>query len=54
MDQLPVSVNEDGDLLGLPMGSVPSAMAYKRSLAKEYFGTDDPGKLSEMFSTWED
>ncbi len=54
VDQLPVSVNEDGDLLGLPMGSVPSAMAYKRSLAKEYFGTDDPGKLSEMFSTWED
>ncbi|MDO4274542.1 MAG: extracellular solute-binding protein [Eubacteriales bacterium] len=54
VDQLLVSVNEDGNLLGLPMGSVPSAMAYKRSLAKEYFGTDDPEELSAMFTTWED
>lgn len=54
IDQLPVSVDENGNLLGLPMGSVPSAMAYKRSLTKEYFGTDDPEELSEMFSTWND
>ena len=54
VDQLPVSVDENGDLLGLPMGAVPSAMAYKRSLTKEYFGTDDPEELSAMFSTWED
>lgn len=54
IDQIPVSVNEDGDLYGLPMGAVPSAMAYKRSLTKEYFGTDDPAELSEMFSSWED
>lgn len=54
VDQIPVSVDENGDLLGLPMGSVPSAMAYKRSLTKEYFGTDDPEELSEMFSTWDD
>ena len=54
IDQLPVSVDENGNLLGLPMGSVPSAMAYKRSLTKEYFGTDDPEELSVMFSTWND
>lgn len=54
VDQLPVSVDENGDLLGLPMGAVPSAMAYKRSLTLEYFGTDDPEELSTMFSTWED
>ena len=53
-DQVPVSVDENGDLLGLPMGAVPSAMAYKRSLTKEYFGTDDPEELSAMFSTWDD
>lgn len=54
IDQLMVSVDENGNLLGLPMGAVPSAMAYKRSLTKEYFGTDDPEELSAMFSTWED
>lgn len=54
VDQLPVSVDEKGNLLGLPMGSVPSAMAYKRELTKEYFGTDDPEKLSEMFDSWDD
>ena len=53
IDQLPVSVDSDGNLLGLPMGAVPSAMAYKRELAKEYFGTDDPAELAEMFSTWD-
>lgn len=53
IDQIPVSVDGDGNLLGLPMGAVPSAMAYKRSLALEYFGTDDPAELSEMFSTWD-
>ena len=54
VDQMPVSVDENGDLLGLPMGAVPSAMAYKRSLTKEYFGTDDPEELSAMFATWDD
>ena len=54
VDQLPVSVDENGDLLGLPMGAVPSAMAYKRSLTKEYFGTDDPAELSAMFASWDD
>ncbi len=54
IDQIPVSVDENGNLLGLPMGAVPSAMAYKRSLTKEYFGTDDPQELSKMFSTWND
>lgn len=53
IDQIPVSVDEDGCLLGLPMGAVPSAMAYKRELTKEYFGTDDPTELAEMFSSWD-
>lgn len=54
VDQRMVSIDEEGNLLGLPMGSVPSAMAYKRSLTKEYFGTDNPEELSAMFSTWDD
>ncbi len=54
IDQIPVSVDANGNLLGLPMGAVPSAMAYKRSLAKEYFGTDDPDALYQMFTTWND
>ncbi len=54
IDQIPVSVDGNGNLLGLPMGAVPSAMAYKRSLTKEYFGTDDPEALYQMFTTWND
>lgn len=53
IDQKMVSVDEEGNLYGLPMGAVPSAMAYKRGLAKEYFGTDDPEELSAMFNSWD-
>lgn len=53
-DQVPVSVNDSGDLLGLPIGPTPSAMAYKRPLAKKYLGTDDPAKIYSMIKTWDD
>lgn len=47
------ATNEDGALIGLFENVCPSGIAYKRSLAKEYFGTDDPAELQEMFSTFD-
>lgn len=48
------AIMEDGTLIGIEESVSPSGIAYKRDLAKQYFGTDDPDELSEMFSTMED
>lgn len=47
-------INSDGKLVGMFTSVNPSGIAYKRDLAKEYFGTDDPEELQEMFSTYDD
>jgi multiple sugar transport system substrate-binding protein len=31
----------------------PGGIYYRRDLAKEYLGTDDPAKVSEMISSWD-
>lgn len=51
---LPTMTNEDGKIVGLERNVTPSGLAYKRDLAKEYLGTDDPDKLSEMITSWDD
>lgn len=43
----------DGQYIGPECPSV-AGLAYKRELAKEYFGTDDPEELESMLSTWDD
>lgn len=48
------ATTEDGKLIGLFENICPSAIAYKRDLAIEYFGTDDPDELQAMFTTYED
>lgn len=53
-DQIPVAVNEQGDMLGIPVGPTPTGMAYKRPLAKQYLGTDDPSEVFSMIETWDD
>lgn len=49
---LPLETSPDGTYVGPECPSV-AGMAYKRDLAKEYFGTDDPAELEAMFSDWE-
>lgn len=41
----------DGKIKALSYQATPGAIGYKRELAKQYFGTDDPEKISEMMST---
>jgi multiple sugar transport system substrate-binding protein len=49
----PLSRTPDGKLVGVNTAPSIGGLAYKRDLALEYFGTDDPIKLSEMFPTWD-
>ena len=41
----------DGNVRALSYQSTPGGFWYKRDLAKEYLGTDDPAEISEMLST---
>jgi multiple sugar transport system substrate-binding protein len=50
--EIPLLQNSKGELVGLEQSGAPGALAYKRNLAKQYFGTDDPDQLSAMFPDW--
>jgi ABC-type glycerol-3-phosphate transport system substrate-binding protein len=40
----------DGVIKAFAYQATPGALFYRRSLAKEYFGTDDPAKIQELLS----
>ncbi len=44
--------DEDGVLRALSYQVTPGSVIYRRDLAKEVFGTDDPAAISEKFSTF--
>ncbi len=50
---IPTVQNFDGEVIALPWDIALGGLAYKRDLARKYFGTDDPKKLEAMFSDWE-
>lgn len=43
----------DGKVIGIFENVAPSGIAYKRDMAKQYFGTDDPDELFEIFSSYD-
>lgn len=47
------SVTESGEVMGAQLNVCPSGIAYKRDLAKEYFGTDDPDELFQIFNSYD-
>lgn len=49
---IPLETSESGQYVGPECPSV-AGMAYKRELAKEYLGTDDPDELEAMLSDWD-
>lgn len=49
----PIMVNSNGDVCGIEQSVAPAGMAYRRDLALEYFGTEDPQELAAMFPTWD-
>jgi len=43
--------NEAGEMKALSWQTTPGGIYYRRSIAEEVFGTDEPAELGEMFST---
>ncbi|MGI5959264.1 MAG: ABC transporter substrate-binding protein [Massiliimalia sp.] len=43
----------NGELLGVEQQICPTGFAYRRDLAKEYLGTDDPDELAAMMPDWD-
>lgn len=54
LEYVPNITSYDGNIVALEDSINATAMAYKKELAKEYLGTDDPAELSEMLQTWDD
>ena len=45
---------QNGELFGVEQQICPSGFAYRRDLALEYLGTDDPDELARLMPTWDD
>ena len=43
-----IGTNPDGDVVGLGYQATGGAFIYRRSIAKDVFGTDDPAKIKEI------
>lgn len=54
LSYVPDITSYEGKIVALEDSINATAMAYKKELAKEYLGTDDPAELSVMFKTWDD
>ena len=50
---VPLSSDMNGNIVGVDTQVTPSGFAYKRDLAKEYLGTDDPTEVGEMIKDWD-
>ncbi len=50
---VPLVSDQEGNILGVEMQVTPAGFAYKRDLAKEYLGTDDPAEVGAMISDWD-
>lgn len=50
----PLSTNERGELIGIESSPAGAGLVYKRDLAKQYLGTDDPAELQKMLASWDD
>ena len=46
-------VTVDGALKGVSWQATPGLFAYRRSIAKEVLGTDDPGQVQEKLKNWD-
>ncbi|WP_313563437.1 ABC transporter substrate-binding protein [Ruminiclostridium cellobioparum] len=50
---MPLCKNEKGELVCLPYDVSTAALAYKKEMAKQYLGTDDPEELQKMLPDWD-
>ena len=48
-----IASTSKGDLKAVTWQATPGLFAYRRSIAKDVLGTDDPDKVQEALSTWD-
>lgn len=48
-----IATSEDGSLKGVTMQATPGLFVYRRSIAKDVLGTDDPEQVQEYLSDWD-
>ena len=48
-----IVTNSSGSIKGTSWQATPGLFAYRRSIAKDILGTDDPDKVQEAISTWD-
>ncbi|MEX2443245.1 MAG: extracellular solute-binding protein [Alkalispirochaeta sp.] len=48
-----MGTNDEGEVVALTWQTTPGGWFYRRSIAQEYFGTDDPEEIAEIFSSWD-
>jgi len=51
---VPYVSNAKGEVIAVDQSLTPAGFAYRRDLAKEYWGTDDPAELEKLISSWDD
>ena len=49
-----VCTSDEGALKGVSWQATPGLFAYRRSIAKDVLGTDDPDEVQSKLSTWDD
>ncbi|CAG7616626.1 ABC transporter substrate-binding protein [Paenibacillus allorhizosphaerae] len=49
---IPLLTNSKGELVGVDQQITPAGLAYRRDLAKQYLGTDDPAQLEKLLPDW--
>jgi multiple sugar transport system substrate-binding protein len=50
---VPYISNSKGQIVAVDQAITPAGFAYRRDLAKEYWGTDDPAELEKLIPTWD-
>lgn len=48
-----IVTSKDGALKGVTWQATPGLFAYRRSIAKDVLGTDDPAKVQDALSSWD-
>ncbi|WP_270165354.1 ABC transporter substrate-binding protein [Paenibacillus sp. SYP-B4298] len=49
---VPLMTNEADELVGVDQQIAPAGLAFRRDIAKQYLGTDDPKELEALLSDW--
>lgn len=45
--------DNNGTFIGIPNTAAPGGLYYRRDIAREYLGTDDPDEITEMVKDWD-